>query len=56
MHIVKKLCIDYFEETTLSHAENWLSKYNISVGFLKLKIFLFPQYIHIMHLFADEAL
>ena len=36
--------------------KSWLSKYDIRVVFLKLKIFLVLQYRHIIHLFEDEAL
>ena len=31
--------------------KSWLSEYDIRVEFLKLKIFLVPQYRHIIHLF-----
>ena len=34
---------------------SWFSKYSIRVFFFKLKIFLVPQYRHIIHLFEDEG-
>ena len=49
------LCIVETSISTNTH-ENWFSKYSIRVVFLKLKIFLVPQYRHIVHLFEDEAL
>ena len=36
--------------------KSWLSKYDIRVALLKLKIFLIPQNRFIIHLFEDEAL
>ena len=35
--------------------ENAFSKYDITVVFLKLKIFLIHQYGHIIRLFKDQA-
>ena len=38
------------------HYISWLSKYDIRVKFLRLKIFLVPQYRHIINPFEDAAL
>ena len=55
--VQRTLCIHYLEETTVLQVENWFSKYNISVAFLKLKIFFFEEYIRILyHLKAEAAL
>ena len=49
-------CILVETQISITTHENWFSKYSIRFEFLKLKIFLFLQYRHVIHLFDDDAL
>ena len=55
-HLVPVNCVLITLKKMLYTRKSWLSKYDIRLEFLILKMFLVLQYGHIIHPFKDEAL